>query len=425
MKVLVVGSGGREHAIAYRLAKSHLVSKVWVAPGNPGTASEPRCENVALDIKDNQALADFAEQEGIDLTVIGPEAPLVNGVVDVFRQRGLKCFGPRAAAAQLEGSKSFAKHFMEANNIPTASHKRFDKLEPALSYLEQVGAPIVIKADGLAAGKGVVVAHSLADAQQAVHDMLGAKQFGDASASIIVESFLEGTEASYIVLCDGQDYVPLATSQDHKRLLDNDLGPNTGGMGAYSPVRFIDRELDERIRQEIVEPTIKSMAQRGTPFVGFLYVGLMIDKQGNPSVLEYNVRLGDPETQPLMMRLESDLAALLLGALNGTLKQEVVAFDPRPCVGVVMAAKGYPLSPVKGDAITGIDAANAQPDTYVFHAGTKQDGEQLNTSGGRVLCVCALGDNHAQAAEAAYQGVKSVQFEGAQWRQDIARQALD
>src|SRR5690242_3816731 len=372
MKILVIGSGGREHALAWKLAQSSRVEEVIVAPGNAGTAREPRMRNVDVAANDLGGLLKLAQNERVDFTVVGPEAPLVAGVVDKFRAAGLRIFGPTAAAAQLEGSKSFTKDFLARHSIPTARYAVFTMLEPALAYVHEHGAPIVIKADGLAAGKGVVVAMTLVEAERALHDMLDAHAFGDASARVVIEEFLAGEEASYIVMADGVHALPMASSQDHKRVGEGDTGPNTGGMGAYSPAPVVTPEIERRIRSEIIEPTLRGMAAEGAPFTGFLYAGLMIDKGGAPKVIEFNARFGDPECQPILMRLESDLVDLIVHALAGELDRTVASWDPRPSLGVVLAARGYPAAPRKGDAISGTDEPFGR-DARVFHAGTKLD----------------------------------------------------
>lgn len=424
MKVLVIGSGGREHALAWKLKQSARVSEVIVAPGNAGTAREKGVRNADIAVTDLDGLFKFAKDEKIGLTVVGPEVPLVAGVVDKFRAAGLRCFGPRAIAAQLEGSKAFAKDFLLRHNIPTARYAVFTELNPALAYVRQQGAPIVIKADGLAAGKGVVVALTLADAEQALHDMLGAHQFGDASARVVIEEFLDGEEASYIVMSDGQHALPMASSQDHKRRDEGDLGPNTGGMGAYSPAPVVTAEVEKRILKEVIEPTLRGMAMEGAPFIGFLYAGLMIDKSGAPKVIEYNVRFGDPETQPIMLRLKSDLVDLIEAALDGELHHTHVQWDARPSLGVVMAAGGYPGKVRNGDVITGLDS-DFGPDAKVFHAGTQLDAKgNVVTAGGRVLTVCALGKDIAAARANAYAAVAKIHYEGGFCRRDIAHRAL-
>ena len=426
MKVLVIGNGGREHALAWKLVQSPKVQKVFVAPGNGGTAADVRLENVA--ITDHAALADFALAEKIALTVVGPEAPLAAGIVDLFRARGLRVFGPTKAAAQLESSKAFAKEFMQRHGIPTAAFASFTDATAAHAHVDTKGAPIVIKADGLAAGKGVVVAMTLAQAHEAIDWMLGGTdnklgvQHNDGQARVVIEQFLEGEEASFIVLCDGKNVLPLATSQDHKRLLDNDEGPNTGGMGAYSPAPVVTPNVHARAMQEIVLPTIAGMAKDGIPFTGFLYAGLMIDAQGQPRTVEFNCRLGDPETQPIMMRLKSDLFDVLMHATDGTLDQIALQWDRRVALGVVMAASGYPLQPRKGDTITGLPAE--APDAMVFHAGTEPRADAAVTSGGRVLCVTALGDSVKQAQHRAYDVLNGIRFDGALFRRDIGHRAV-
>lgn len=424
MKVLVIGSGGREHAIAWKLAQSPKLQTVYVAPGNGGTALSPHLKNVA--ITDVKALADFAVAEKIALTVVGPEAPLAAGVVDEFRSRGLRIFGPTKAAAQLESSKAFAKDFMKRHHIPTAAYETFSDLKAAHAYVDKMGAPIVVKADGLAAGKGVVVAMSLEEAHQAVDWMLADNKLGvqhnAGGARVVIEQFLQGEEASFIVLCDGKNVLPLATSQDHKRLQDADEGPNTGGMGAYSPAPVVTPNVHAKAMHEIILPTIEGMAKDGIPFTGFLYAGLMIDEHGVPRTLEFNTRMGDPETQPIMMRLKTDLFDVLMAATDGTLDQVELQWDRRVALGVVMAAAGYPLDPRKGDAITGLPAE--APDAVVFHAGTTLQGEVPATSGGRVLCVTALGDSVKMAQHRAYEVLQGIRFDGAQFRRDIGHRAI-
>ena len=424
MKVLMIGGGGREHALAWKLAQSNDVEQVFVAPGNAGTATEPKLTNVAIGATDLDALVAFAQQEQIALTVVGPEAPLVEGVVDRFQAAGLTIFGPSQRAAQLEGSKSFTKDFLARHHIPTADYQTFTAVEPALAYLADMGAPIVIKADGLAAGKGVIVAMSEAEAEAAIRDMLEANAFGDAGARDVIEEFLEGEEASFIVMVDGENVVPMATSQDHKRAYDGDTGPNTGGMGAYSPAPVVTPEVDARIMEQVILPTVRGMAEEGNAYTGFLYAGLMIDPQGNPKVIEYNCRFGDPETQPIMMRLTSDLAALCLAGAKGELADKQCEWDSRAAVGVVLAAGGYPGSYRKGDVIHGLaDAEQAQ--CKVFHAGTAQNAEgDITTAGGRVLCVTALGDSVSAAQQQAYQGVKAIHWDGVEFRRDIAFHAI-
>ena len=427
MNVLVIGSGGREHALAWKLAASERVQHVYVAPGNGGTALDKRLTNVA--ITDPQALADFAVAEKVGLTVVGPEAVLSQGVVDIFRARGLRIFGPTRAAAQLESSKAFAKDFMQRHAIPTAAYASFTDLAEAHAYIDRMGAPIVVKADGLAAGKGVVVAASLDEAHDAVDFMLGGAApgvaAGGAVARVVIEECLIGEEASFIVLCDGTHVLPLATSQDHKRVGDGDTGPNTGGMGAYSPAPVVTPNVHARAMKEIILPTIAGMAADGIPFTGFLYAGLMIDAQGRPKTLEFNTRLGDPETQPILMRLKSDLVEVLLHATDGSLDQIELQWDRRVALGVVMAAAGYPAEPRSGDRITGLPASPAgSEDTMVFHAGTKRVDGQTVTSGGRVLCVTALGDTAKAAQQRAYEVLATLHFDGAQWRTDIGQRAL-
>ena len=424
MKILVIGSGGREHALAWKLAQSPRVSEVVVAPGNAGTAREPRMRNADVAATDLDGLLQLAREEDFDLTVVGPEVPLVAGVVDRFRMAGLPIFGPTMTAAQLEGSKAFAKEFLARHGIPTARYAVFDELDPALAHVHRHGAPIVIKADGLAAGKGVVVAMTLSEAEQALRDMLGAHAFGDASVRVVVEEFLAGEEASYIVMSDGRHYLPMASSQDHKRVGEGDTGPNTGGMGAYSPAPVVTPEVERRIRAEIVEPVLTGMAADGAPFTGFLYAGLMIDPSGAPKVIEFNVRFGDPETQPIMQRLRSDLVDLVEAALKQRLDRVDADWDPRPSLGVVMAAQGYPGKPRTGDAISGLDD-DFGADVKVFHAGTKIDADdQVVAAGGRVLCVCALGDDLKQARDRAYGAVDRIRFDGMFCRRDIGHRAL-
>ncbi|WP_342116702.1 phosphoribosylamine--glycine ligase [Pseudoduganella sp. OTU4001] len=421
MKILVVGSGGREHALAWKLAQSERVQMVYVAPGNGGTARDVRLQNVP--ITDLEQLANFVEQESIALTVVGPEVPLAAGIVNLFRARGLKVFGPTREAAQLESSKDFAKAFMKRHGIPTAEYETFADAKAAHAFVDKMGAPIVIKADGLAAGKGVVVAMSLEEAHAAVDHMLSDNAFGDAGARIVIEEFLAGEEASFIVMCDGKNVLPLATSQDHKRLLDNDQGPNTGGMGAYSPAPIVTPAMHARVMREIIMPTIQGMAKDGIQFTGFLYAGLMIDAAGNPRTLEFNCRMGDPETQPIMARLKTDLVGVMEHAVNGTLDQVELEWDRRTAVGVVLAAAGYPDAPLKGAHIHGIPAETS--DSVTFHAGTADDAEgKLVTSGGRVLCVVGLGDNIKMAQKQAYEAVDKIGFEGVQFRRDIGWRGL-
>jgi len=421
MNILVIGGGGREHALAWKLSRSPRISKVFVAPGNAGTALEPDLTNVAITAVPD--LVVFARANKVALTVVGPEAPLAEGVVDAFRNTGLKIFGPTQKAAQLESSKDFAKAFMARHGIPTAAYATFTDAAAAHAYLDQQGAPIVIKADGLAAGKGVVVASTLDEAHAAVDMMLEGNKLGSAGSRVVIEEFLAGEEASFIVMVDGEHVLALATSQDHKRLLDGDQGPNTGGMGAYSPAPIVTPEIHARTMREIILPTVRGMAREGIPYTGFLYAGLMIDAQGNPKTLEFNCRMGDPETQPIMMRLKSDLVGLVEHAVNGTLDKAEAEWDRRVALGVVLAAAGYPDNPRKGDAITGLP--RAEEDCHVFHAGTTQRGGEVVTSGGRVLCVTALGDSVRMAQSRAYQLADHIHFDGCQMRRDIGYRALD
>ncbi|MBM1143696.1 phosphoribosylamine--glycine ligase [Alcanivorax sp. ZXX171] len=423
MKVLIIGGGGREHALAWKVAQAEAVEKVLVAPGNAGTARDAKLENVTVDVSDQAALAELAEREGVALTIVGPEAPLVEGLVDYFQARGLKCFGPSKAAAQLEGSKAFTKDFLARHAIPTAAYGNFTDMDQALAYVREQGAPIVIKADGLAAGKGVIVAMTMEEAEDAVRDMLDGNKFGDAGHRVVVEEFLDGEEASFIVMVDGEHILPMATSQDHKRVGDGDSGPNTGGMGAYSPAPVVTDEVHGRIMDQVIRPTVAGMAAEGMPYTGFLYAGLMIGADGQPKVIEYNCRFGDPETQPIMMRLRSDLAALCLAALDGKLDQVEADWDPRPTLGVVMAAGGYPDGYDKGDAIHGLDDADSDT-VKVFHAGTAEKDGQVVTSGGRVLCVTALGDSVADAQRHAYEAVAKITWRDAYHRTDIGYRAV-
>ncbi|WP_312478706.1 phosphoribosylamine--glycine ligase [Stutzerimonas nitrititolerans] len=423
MNVLIIGSGGREHALAWKVAQDPRVAKVFVAPGNAGTAREAKCENVAIDVLAIEQLADFAEQN-VQLTIVGPEAPLVKGVVDLFRSRKLDIFGPTAAAAQLEGSKAFTKDFLARHAIPTADYQNFTEVEPALAYLREKGAPIVIKADGLAAGKGVIVAMTLAEAEDAVRDMLSGNAFGDAGARVVIEEFLDGEEASFIVMVDGENVLPMATSQDHKRVGDGDSGPNTGGMGAYSPAPVVTAEVHQRVMDEVIYPTVRGMAAEGNVYTGFLYAGLMIDKSGTPKVIEFNCRFGDPETQPIMMRLESSLVLLVEAALAKALGKVEATWDPRPTVGVVLAAGGYPGDYAKGDVIDGLDEA-AQLDGKVFHAGTALNpAGQVVTAGGRVLCATAIGASVSEAQQAAYRLAEKIRWSGSFYRKDIGYRAI-
>jgi len=422
MNVLIIGSGGREHALAWKAAQSANVETVYVAPGNAGTALDTGIENVEIGVGDFEALANFAEGNDIALTIVGPEAPLVDGVVDFFAKRGLPCFGPSQGAAQLEGSKAFTKDFLARHNIPTAAYGNFTELEPALAYLREQGAPIVVKADCLAAGKGVIVAETLEQAEDAVRDMLSGNAFGDAGCRVVIEEFLVGEEASFIVMVDGEDVLPMATSQDHKRVGDGDTGPNTGGMGAYSPAPVVTPDVHQRIMEQVIMPTVRGMAEEGNRYTGFLYAGLMISPEGEPKVIEYNCRFGDPETQPIMLRLQSDLVALCQAALAGTLANAEAQWDARPAVGVVLAAGGYPGSYKKGDEITGIPAETAS--TKVFHAGTQLDGGRLTTNGGRVLCATAMGNSVSEAQALAYDVAKQIDWQGVFFRSDIAYRAI-
>jgi phosphoribosylamine---glycine ligase len=420
MKILVIGSGGREHALAWKLANSPRVQKVFVAPGNGGTATETGVENVAL--TETGQLIDFCRRENIQLTVVGPEAPLAAGIVDTFKEAGLKIFGPSRAAAQLESSKDYAKSFMLRHGLPTAQHRSFDNAAAAKAYIAQRGAPIVVKADGLASGKGVVVASTKEEALAAVDAMLTQQRFGAAGNRVVVEDFLEGEEASFIVMCDGTNVLPLATSQDHKRLKDADEGPNTGGMGAYSPAPLVTPKIHARVMREIILPAVQGMTQDGVPYVGFLYAGLMIDSAGNPKTLEFNCRLGDPETQPILMRLKSDLLELIERALDGSLDRAEAEWDRRCALGVVLAAANYPEEPRKGDRITGLPAP--AEDCRVFHAGSKLENKTIVTNGGRVLCVTALGDSLRMARTRAYDAIDRIRFDGMQYRRDIGHRGL-
>jgi phosphoribosylamine--glycine ligase len=423
MKILVVGSGGREHAIAWKCAQSTRVEKVFVAPGNAGTALDDRLENVAIDVMDFIALANFAESNGVELTIIGPEAPLVAGVVDYFRERQLPCFGPGKGAAQLEGSKAFTKDFLARHNIPTADYRNFTDVDQALAYIDEKGAPIVVKADGLAAGKGVIVAETVEQAKEAVRDMLSGNAFGEAGCRVVIEEFLEGEEASFIVVADGEHILPMATSQDHKRVGNGDTGPNTGGMGAYSPAPVVTDAVHERIMNEVIIPTVEGMAAEGNPFTGFLYAGLMITADGSPKVIEYNCRLGDPETQPILMRLRTDLVDICEAAVSGKLDQVNSDWDSRPAVGVVMAAGGYPGDYAKGDVISGLPETEVAGEK-VFHAGTRRAEQGVVTNGGRVLCVTALGETVTEARDRAYRLANSISWKGCYKRDDIAYRAI-
>jgi len=424
VNILVIGGGGREHALAWKLARSPRVAKVYVAPGNAGTAREPELTNVPCTAPED--LVAFAQKEPIALTVVGPEAPLAAGIVDAFRAAGLRIFGPTQAAAQLESSKDYAKAFMARHGIPTAQYRTFADAAPARAYVSERGAPIVVKADGLAAGKGVVVAMTIAEAHAAIDAMLVDNAMGAAGARVVVEDFLAGEEASFIVMADGRHVLPLASSQDHKRLLDGDRGPNTGGMGAYSPAPVITPEMHARIMREVIVPTVNGMAADGIPFTGFLYAGVMVDAAGNPKVLEFNCRMGDPETQPIMLRLKSDLVELVLHAVNGTLDRADAEWDRRTALGVVLAAHGYPDNPRMADVIEGLDRVtlDSHPDCKVFHAGTLQQGGSVVVAGGRVLCVTALGDSVKQAQAAAYAAVAEIRFAGMQYRGDIGFRAI-
>lgn len=424
MKILVIGNGGREHALAWKASQSPLADTVFVAPGNAGTALEPALQNVPISATDIPALLAFAQQEQIDLTIVGPEAPLVIGVVDAFRAAGLKIFGPTQTAAQLEGSKAFTKDFLARQQIPTAEYQNFTEVEPALAYLREKGAPIVIKADGLAAGKGVIVAMTLAEAEAAVQDMLAGNAFGDAGHRIVIEEFLDGEEASFIVMADGNHVLPMATSQDHKRAGDGDTGPNTGGMGAYSPAPVVTDEIHQRVMDQIIWPTVNGMKAEGNTYTGFLYAGLMIDKSGQPKVIEFNCRFGDPETQPIMLRLNSDLVALCLAAVDGALDTQTSEWDARPALGVVLAAGGYPGSYRTGDQIHGLPL-EAVPEGKVFHAGTTLQDDRVMTSGGRVLCVTALGEDVATAQRNAYAMAESISWDGCFCRHDIGYRAIN
>jgi len=423
MKVLVIGSGGREHALAWKCAQSADVDEVLVAPGNAGTALEAKVRNVDVSSDDIEALAGLARSENIGLTIVGPEAPLVAGIVDRFTEFGLPCFGPSAAAAQLEGSKAFSKDFLARHDIPTAAYQNFTKLDAALAYIRKQGAPIVIKADGLAAGKGVIVAMTLEEAEQAATDMLSGNKFGDAGARIVVEEFLAGEEASFIVITDGTTVVPMATSQDHKARDEGDVGPNTGGMGAYSPAPVVTPDIEQKVMDLVIRPTLEGMRTDGNNYVGFLYAGLMIMADGTPKVIEFNCRFGDPETQPIMARLKSDLAALCKATLDGTLGEQTTDWDPRASLGVVMAAGGYPESYGKGHVIKGLDDADSETQK-VFHAGTAAGGDSVVTSGGRVLCVVGLGDTVEQAAAESYAAVNKINWDDVYFRGDIGHRAI-
>ena len=422
MNVLIIGSGGREHALAWKVAQDERVEKVFVAPGNAGTAIEAKCENVAIDVLELDKLVAFAK-DNVSLTIVGPEAPLVAGVVDRFRAQGLPCFGPTAGAAQLEGSKAFTKDFLARHQIPTAEYQNFTEIEPALAYLREKGAPIVIKADGLAAGKGVIVAMTLQEAEDAVRDMLAGNAFGEAGSRVVIEEFLDGEEASFIVMVDGEHVLPMATSQDHKRVGDGDTGPNTGGMGAYSPAPVVTNEVHQRVMEQIIWPTVRGMAAEGNIYTGFLYAGLMIDADGNPKVIEFNCRFGDPETQPIMLRLQSSLVTLVEAAVAGTLDQVSAQWDPRCSLGVVLAAGGYPADYAKGDVISGLEEA-VSDNGKVFHAGTALKDGQVVTSGGRVLCATALGETVKAAQQGAYELARQISWKGSFYRSDIGYRAI-
>ncbi|HEJ1052294.1 TPA: phosphoribosylamine--glycine ligase [Morganella morganii] len=422
MNILIIGNGGREHALAWKAAQSPLAANVYVAPGNAGTAQEPNLTNVDISATDIDGLVAFARANNIGLTIVGPEAPLVMGVVDAFNAAGLTIFGPAKGAAQLEGSKAFTKDFLARHHIPTADYQNFTEIEPALAYLDKTGAPVVIKADGLAAGKGVIVAMTLKEAQDAVHDMLAGNAFGDAGHRIVIEEFLTGEEASFIVMVDGKNVVPMATSQDHKRVGDNDTGPNTGGMGAYSPAPVVTDAVHQRVMEKVIYPTVEGMAAEGHTYQGFLYAGLMIDEHGEPKVIEFNCRFGDPETQPIMMRLQSDLVELCLAGAQGKLAGKTSQWDPRSALGVVMAAGGYPGDYLKGDVISGLDVQEA--DCKVFQAGTALKEGAVVTDGGRVLCVTALGEDIAQAQKQAYAALKHIHWDDAFCRSDIGYRAV-
>ncbi|WP_273209443.1 phosphoribosylamine--glycine ligase [Marinobacter subterrani] len=423
MNILVIGSGGREHALAWKAAQSPEADRVFVAPGNAGTAREAGLENVDIDVMDLDGLANFAATNNVGLTIVGPEAPLVAGIVDLFEERGLRVFGPSAGAAQLEGSKAFTKDFLARHKIPTAGYGNFTDVDEALAYVRKQGAPIVVKADGLAAGKGVIVAMTLNEAEDAIRDMLAGNAFGDAGSRVVIEEFLEGEEASFIVMVDGEHVLAMATSQDHKRVGDGDTGPNTGGMGAYSPAPVVTAEVHQRIMDEVITPTVRGMASEGHPYKGFLYAGLMIDNSGAPKVIEFNCRFGDPETQPIMLRMKSDLVELCGAAIDGRLDQCSSDWDERASVGIVLAAGGYPGSYNKGDVISGLPENDTEGEK-IFHAGTRLNGDQVVTNGGRVLCATALGNTVTEAQQRAYQLAARVQWDGAFYRKDIAYRAI-
>ncbi|MBF4256180.1 MULTISPECIES: phosphoribosylamine--glycine ligase [Vibrio] len=423
MNILIIGAGGREHALGWKVAQNPNVKTVFVAPGNAGTALEPKLENVNIAVEDIAGLVAFAQEKRIELTIVGPETPLVLGVVDAFRKADLPIFGPTQAAAQLEGSKAFTKDFLARHHIPTGAYANFTEIEPALAYVRQQGAPIVVKADGLAAGKGVIVAMTLQEAEDAIQDMLAGNAFGHAGSRVVIEEFLDGEEASFIVMVDGVNVLPMATSQDHKRVGDKDTGPNTGGMGAYSPAPVVTPEIHERVMQEVIYPTVRGMAAEGNPYTGFLYAGLMIDAQGTPKVIEYNCRFGDPETQPIMMRMQSDLVELCFAALEGKLDQVESKWDPRASIGIVLAAGGYPADYAKGDVISGLPTQEVAGEK-IFHAGTSNQAGEVVTNGGRVLCATALGNTVSQAQQRAYQLAKQVNWDGMFYRSDIGYRAI-
>ena len=423
MKVLVTGSGGREHALAWRASLGESVSQVYVAPGNAGTALEANVRNVPIAVDDFAGLSAFVRQEGVDLTIVGPEAPLVDGIADYFAERGLRCFGPSRKAARLEGSKAYAKAFLQRWAIPTAASETFTALDQAKAHVRECPLPVVVKADGLAAGKGVVIAQTLAEAEAVLESMLSGGAFGDAGHCVVVEEFLQGEEASFIALCDGRTALPFATSQDHKAAFDGDAGPNTGGMGAYSPAPVVSDAVHARIMDEIIKPTLKGMRAEGSPYLGFLYAGLMIAADGSPRVIEFNCRFGDPEAQPVMMRLQSDLAALCAAAVDGELGSQALRWDERAALGVVMASGGYPGGYRTGDPITGLEAAETT-DCKVFHAGTQLEDGAVLTSGGRVLCVTGLGGNVMEACRKAYQGARRISWRDVRYRSDIGYRAL-
>ncbi|OLQ92584.1 phosphoribosylamine--glycine ligase [Vibrio ponticus] len=424
MNVLIIGSGGREHALGWKVAQNPNVETIFIAPGNAGTALEPKLENVNIGVEDIDALVNFAKENSIELTIVGPEAPLVIGVVDAFQAEGLAIFGPTQGAAQLEGSKAFTKDFLARHQIPTAAYANFTEIEPALAYVREQGAPIVVKADGLAAGKGVIVAMTLQEAEDAIQDMLAGNAFGDAGSRVVIEEFLDGEEASFIVMVDGENVLPMATSQDHKRVGDKDTGPNTGGMGAYSPAPVVTTEIHDRIMEEVIYPTVRGMAAEGNPYTGFLYAGLMIDKDGTPKVIEYNCRFGDPETQPIMMRMQSDMVELCLAALNKKLDQVESKWDPRASIGVVLAAGGYPAAYNKGDVISGLPQVEIEGEK-VFHAGTDNNAGDIVTNGGRVLCATALGNTVSEAQKRAYELAQQISWKGMFHRNDIGYRAIE